>query len=163
MLVQTKALLLFVMIAGVAVVATTWPAASFAAEKYAGISNKELQNNALRLVKNLRDLVYSYNKKDKDSMAEYQANYLATRSTERSALSRHFRTKSDEVIRSFVRDYQTKFSADSISLRNELYKRLPKQMHRASGADVYKNPPNVLAIEEIADHLELLAKSLPDK
>jgi hypothetical protein len=160
---RTKSLLLLVMIAAVIVVAKMRQTDSLSAEKYAGISNKELQERALRLVKNLRDLVYSYNKKDKDLMVEYQADYLATRTTERTAVARQFRTKSEEVVRSFVRDYQAKFLADAVSLREELYKRLPKQMHRARGSDVYKNPPNVLAIEEIADHLELLAKSLPDK
>ena len=163
MLVQTKALLLFVMIAAVTVVATARPPASFAAEKSAGISNQELQNHALRLVKNLRDLVYSYNKKDKELMIEYQEDYLATRTTERPALSRQLRTKSEEALRSSLRDYQKNFLADAVSLRDELYRRLPKQMHRLGGADVYKNPPNVLAIEAIADHLELLAKSLPEK
>jgi hypothetical protein len=61
-----------------------------------------------------------------------------------------------------VRDYQQKFLADSISLRDELSRRLPKRLRRPDTSNLYKNPPNVLAIEAIADDLELLAKSLPD-
>lgn len=163
MTVQIKLALGFVMIAAVIIVAKTRQTDSFSSGKYAGISNKELQERTLLLVKNLRDLVYSYDKNDKDLMVEYRADYLATRTTERQALSRRFRTKSEEVIRSVVRDYQTKFLADCVSLRDELDRRLPKQTHRASGSDIYKKPPNVLAIAAIADHLELLAKSLPDK
>jgi hypothetical protein len=161
--IQTKGFLLFLMIAAATVAATAPPPAAFAVENYARISNKELQSQALRLVKNLRELVYSYNKKDKELLVEYQTNYLATRTTERQALTNQWRKKSEEVLQSSVRDYQRKFLADAIPLRDELYKRLPKRMRRAGASDIYKNPSNVLAIEVIADDLELLAKALPEK
>jgi hypothetical protein len=161
--VKCKAFLLFVIIAAVTAIATAGRTVSFAAaEKYARVSNKELQSQALRLVKNLRDIAYSYNKKDKELLVEYNANYLATRTTERQAVRDQWRKKSEEVLRSSVRDYQQKFLADSISLRDELSRRLPKRLRRPDTSNLYKNPPNVLAIEAIADDLELLAKSLPD-
>src|SRR5215510_12988907 len=41
---------------------------------YSNTSNKELKQKALQLVKNIRDLVDSYNKKDRALMAEYDRN-----------------------------------------------------------------------------------------
>lgn len=163
MSVKYKAFLLFVVIAAATASVMARRAVSFAAaDKYGRVSNKELQSQALRLVKNLRELVYSYQKKDKELLVEYDANYLATRTTERQAVRDQWRKKSEEALRSSVRDYQQKFLADSISLRDEISRRLPQRLRRPHTSNVYKDPPSVLVIEAIADDLELLAKSLPD-
>ena len=47
-------------------------------------------------------------------------------------------------------------------LRNKLYRRLPNQPNPKDVAVSYQFPTNVLGIGLVADHLELLAKSLPD-
>jgi hypothetical protein len=41
---------------------------------YSNTSNKELKQKAFQLVKRIRDLVDSYNKKDRALMAEYDKN-----------------------------------------------------------------------------------------
>ena len=56
----------------------------------------------------------------------------------------------------------TIYATRSILLRNELYRRLPTQPNQKDAAMLYQVPTNVLGIGFIADHLELLAKSLPD-
>jgi hypothetical protein len=38
---------------------------------YSNTSNKELKQKTLQLVKNVKELVYSYNKKDRELMSEY--------------------------------------------------------------------------------------------
>jgi hypothetical protein len=139
-------------------------AASLAADnrEYSTISNKELKSRALRLVKGVRELVYSYSKKDRDLTAEFDAEYLATRTTERKGLREQWRKKIDEVQGASVRTYQRDFASDATSVRGELQRRLPKSLDRRDLPKLYSNPPNVLALEVIADDLELLAKSLPD-
>jgi hypothetical protein len=160
---NAKAYLLFVILAGITAVAMLrWTLYSDASDPYAKISNKELQRRAMQLVKTLRELVYSYNKKDKELMSEYETTYLATRTTERQAIRDQWRKKSEEAHRSSVRNYENNFSSDSILIRDELYRRLPKRLRQADSLKMYRNPPNVLAIEAIADNLELLSKSLPD-
>jgi len=61
-----------------------------------------------------------------------------------------------------MRSYKENYWAETILLRNELYRRLPEQQNQKNLAPIYQNPTNVLGIQVIADHLELIAKSLPD-
>ena len=114
------------------------------------------------LVKGIRELVYSYSKKDRSLTADFDAEYLATRTTERQVLRDQLRKKIDEAQGTSVRTYQRDFASDATSMREELQRRLSKSLDRRDLPKLYSNPPNVLALEVIADDLELLAKSLPD-
>ena len=130
---------------------------------YSNTSNKELKQKALRLVKNIRDLVDSYNKKDRELMAEYdKKNKPEIRIDERKAMREQWLKESDAVHDSAMRSYRDNYWADAILLRNELYRRLPKKLNQTDLSPIYQNPTNVLGIQVIADHLELIAKSLPD-
>jgi hypothetical protein len=130
---------------------------------YSNTSNKELKQKTLRLVKNIRELVYSYNKKDRELMAEYdKKNKPEIRIDERQAMRQQWLKESDAVHDSAMRSYKEKYWADAILLRNELYRRLPKKLNQKNLAPIYQNPTNVLGVQVIADHLELIAKSLPD-
>ncbi len=133
-----------------------------AADGYARVSNKELQSRALNLVKNLRELVYAFNKKDKQMLSEYNSEYLATRTTERQAVRDRWRNKSADALNSSVREYQQKLLPECLAVREEVARRLPPRLRRPEVLKLYKNPGNVLAIDIVADDLELLAKSLPD-
>jgi uncharacterized NAD(P)/FAD-binding protein YdhS len=123
---------------------------------YSNTSNKELKQKALRLVKNIRELVDSYKKKDRELMAEYD------KKNKPEAMREQWLKESDAVHDSSMRTYRDNYWSDAILLRNELYKRLPKKQNQKDLAPIYQNPTNVLGIQLIADHLELIAKSLPD-
>src|SRR5215475_7458570 len=89
MFTKRKTLLLFMILAGITAAATLrLTLYSDAASKYSSDSNKQLQSTALGLVKKIRELVDSYNKKDRELMADYQTKYLAsrTRTTERQGI-----------------------------------------------------------------------------
>jgi uncharacterized NAD(P)/FAD-binding protein YdhS len=130
---------------------------------YSNTSNKELKQKALRLVKNIRDLVDSYNKKDRALMAEYDKKTTPEiRTDERKAMRQQWLKESDTIHDSAMRTYRDNYWADAILLRNELYRRLPKKLNQKDLAPIYQNPTNVLGLQLIADHLELIAKSLPD-
>jgi uncharacterized NAD(P)/FAD-binding protein YdhS len=130
---------------------------------YSNTSNKELKQKALSLVKNIRELVDSYNKKDRELMAEYdKKSGPEIRTDERKGMREQWLKESDAVHDSAMRSYKEKYWADAILLRNELYKRLPKNLNQKDLAPIYQNPTNVLGIQVIADNLELIAKSLPD-
>jgi hypothetical protein len=141
---------------------TALSSSSVTSGKYSKISNRELKSRALTLVKSIRELVYSYNRKDRDLTAEFDADYLATRTTERQLLREQWRKKVDEAQGSSVGNYQQKFASEATLVREELQRRLPKTLNRRDLLKLYSNPPNVLALEVIADELELLSKSLPD-
>jgi hypothetical protein len=130
---------------------------------YSNTTNKELKEKALRLVKSIRGLVDSYNKKDRELMAEYdKKNKPEIRIDERKAIREQWIKESDVVHDSSMRTYKENYWADAILLRNELYRRLPKKLNQANLSPIYQNPTNVLGVQVIADHLELIAKSLPD-
>ena len=60
-----------------------------------------------------------------------------------------------------MRSYKENYWADAILLRNELY-RTTQKVNQTNLSPIYQNPTNVLGVQVIADHLELIAKSLPD-
>ncbi len=130
---------------------------------YSNTSNKELKQKALRLVKNIRELVDSYNKKGRELMSEYdKKNKPEIKIDERKAMREQWLKESDAVHDSAMRSYKENYWAEAILLRNELYRRLPKKLNQKDLAPIYQNPTNVLGLQLIADHLELIAKSLPD-
>src|SRR5262249_41477235 len=130
---------------------------------YSNTSNKELKQKALRVVKSIRELVDSYKKKDRELMGEYdKKNKPEIRIDERKVMRDQWLKESDAVHDSAMRSYKENYWADAILLRNELYRRLPKRLNQKDLAPIYQNPTNVLGVQLIADHLELIAKSLPD-
>ena len=114
-------------------------------------------------MKNIRELVDSYKKKDRELMAEYdKKNQPEIRIDERMAMRGQWLKESDAVRDSTMRSYRDNYWAEAILLRNEINRRLPKKLNQKDLAPIYQNPTNVLGIQLIADHLELIAKSLPD-
>jgi hypothetical protein len=130
---------------------------------YSNTSNKELKQKALRLVKSIRELANSYKKKDRELMAEYDKKDKSDIGIdERKAMREQWLKESDAVHDSAMRTYRDNYWAEAILLRNELYRRLPKKLNQTDLSPIYQNPTNVLGVQVIADHLELIAKSLPD-
>jgi hypothetical protein len=159
--IRRKIIVFLVLCGGLAAVASA-ALASESTGKYSKLSNKELKSRTLTVVKAVRKLVYSYNEKDRDLTRDFDADYLATRTTERKSLRDQWRKKIDDAQASSVRDYRQNFASDAALLKEELHRRLPKGLQRRDMAKLHSNPENVLALEVIADDLELLAKSLPE-
>ena len=153
---------LFVVLYATIIAVTVPSSASDSWGKYSKIPNRELKSRALTLVKGIRELVHSYSRTDRNLTADFDAEYLATRTTERQTLRDQWRKKIDEAQGASVRAYQRDFASDATLVREELQRRLPKSLDRRDLPKLYSNPPNVLALEVIADDLELLSKSLPD-
>ena len=164
MLTKGKIFLSLVILAGITAAATLrLTLYSDAASKYSSDSNKQLQSTALGLVKKMRGLVDSYNKKDRELMAEYQTNYLATRTTERQTLRDQYEKNLKEAHDATIRDYKEKLLAESKAIRDELHRRLPERMHRPQLSKTYENPSVALELEIIAGDLDRLSRSLPGK
>ena len=161
MLTKGKIFLSLVILAGITAVTLRLTLYSDAASKYSSDSNKQLQSTALGLVKKIRGLVDSYNKKDRELMAEYQTNYLATRTTERHAIRDQYEKNLKEAHDSTIRDYKEKLLAESKTIRAELQRRLPERMQRPQLSKTYENPSVALELEIIAGDLDRLSRSLP--
>ena len=148
---------LLVVIAGLSISATSERTA------YTNTSNKELKPQVIRLVNDIRQLVYAYKKKDGELLATSDKRDRDDISKEERKRAREQWIKeSDASHDAVMRQYKEKYWADAILLRNELLRRLPKNVRQPQLTAVYQYPTNVLGVEVIADNLELLAKSLPD-
>jgi len=107
--------------------------------------------------------VDSYNKKDRELIAEYdKKNKPEIRIDERKAMREQWLKESDALHDSSMRSYRDSYWSDAILLRNEIYRRLPKNLQQTNLSPIYQNPTNVLGIQLIADNLELISKSLPE-
>jgi hypothetical protein len=158
---RRKIILFLLLWGGLATVAT--PALpSESTDISSKLSNKELKSRALTVVKAIRELVYSYNKKDRDLTSGFEAEYLATRTTERELLRDQWRKKIDATQEASLGNYRQNFASNATVLREELQRRLPKRLRSRDMPKPYSTPANVIDLEMIADHLELLAKSLPE-
>jgi hypothetical protein len=130
---------------------------------YSNTSNRELKPRVMRLVKDIRELVYAHKKKDRELMAAFDNRDRPDASkNERKKVRDDWIRESDGAQESFMRQYKEKYWADAILLRSELSRRLPKNLQQPQLSGLYQYPTNPLGVEAIADNLELLAKSLPD-
>ena len=108
-------------------------------------------------------MVYTYKKQDSELLLAFDKKDRggAVKDEQRKVREQWIR-ESDAAHDSFMRQYKEKYWADAILLRNELLRRLPKNLRQPQLSGIYQYPTNVLGVEAIADNLELLAKSLPD-
>jgi len=149
---------LLILIAGLIVISAT-----AGQTVYSNTSNKELKPRVMRLVKDIRELVYDHKKQDDELLATVDKRDRADATKEeRKRLRDEWVSKSNATHDSFMRQYKEKYWADAILYRNELLRRLPKSLQQPQLSGIYQYPTNLLGVEAVADNLELLAKSLPD-
>lgn len=129
---------------------------------YSNTANKELKPRVMLLVKNIREMVYTYKKQDSELLLAFDKKDGGAIKDEQRKVREQWIRESDAAHDSFMRKYKEKYWADAILLRNELLRRLPKNLRQPQLSGIYQYPTNVLGVEAIADNLELLAKSLPD-
>ena len=129
---------------------------------YSQTSNKELKQRTLTLVKNIRNLVTSYQQKDRELMDDYDKKVTEYRVNERKAMREQWIRQTDAAHDATMRRYRESYWSDAILLLDELYRRVPQRMRQKNILPIYQHPTNVLGVETIANHLELLAKALPD-
>jgi len=129
---------------------------------YSQTSNKELKQRTLTLVKNIRNLVTSYQQKDRALMDDYDKKMTEYRVNERKAMREQWIRQTDAAHDATMRRYRESYWSDAILLLDELYRRVPQRMRQKNILPIYQHPTNVLGVETIANHLELLAKALPD-
>jgi hypothetical protein len=130
---------------------------------YSNTPNKELKPRTMQLVKNIRELVDAHKKQDRELLSVFDNRDRADMAkNERTRVRDQWIKESDMAHDSFMRQYKEKYWADAILLRNELLRRLPKNLRQPELSAIYQYPTNILGVEAIADNLELLAKSLPE-
>lgn len=95
-------------------------------------------------------------------MADYDKKVTEYRVAERKAMREQWIRQTDAAHDATMRRYRDSYWADALLLLDELYRRVPHRMRQKNILPIYQHPTNVLGVETIANHLELLAKALPD-
>lgn len=125
------------------------------------LSNTDLKNRSIKLVKTLRDALEDFWEEQSRSMRDYSArSYEAATEGEKNLL---FREETNVLIRLNARlnaQYNREFKADAVLLRDEMLSRLSGQK-TSINASTYEYPVNPIGMEEVATDLEKLARNLP--
>ena len=130
---------------------------------YSHVSNKVLKQKSLQLVQEIRRLVDSYNKKDRELMTEYDRKDRPNTSKGGAQATRQQWLKDSDLAHdSTMRYYKDHYWADAILLIGELNRRLSERAKQPELLRLYQHPTNVLGLAAIAGHLELHSKLLPD-
>ena len=130
---------------------------------HSSITNKELKARVSVLVKDVRAMIYAHKNKDVQlSVGFERSDRPEAPPSERKKLKEQWVRETDNTHDLFMREYKEKYWADAILFRNELQRRLPKNLRQPQLSGIYQYPTNILGVEAIVDNLELLSKSLPD-
>lgn len=130
---------------------------------YSHISNRELKRKSLQLATDVRRLVDSYKKRDREIMSDYDRKDRPEMSQAGTdELRQQWLKDSDRAHDSTMRYYKDHYWADAILLIDELNRRLSKRAKQPELLGLYQHPTNVLGLAAVADHLELHSKLLPN-
>lgn len=131
------------------------------ATAYTSLSEEELKNRSIRLVSAIRDLTRSYYQEDdKLRMSADENAGKTTLQSERDRIRQAWIDESAKLHAQFLDRYKINYWADAILLRQAIVAKIGG----APGAQnpiLFQHPTNILGIEQVANSLELLGKSLP--
>lgn len=126
------------------------------------LSNKELQEKALRLVQTLRTFLSERERTQREILySGWRQNYKELSEEERQKAWNEETKKSMMDSLKTNTDYDTRFKVDAILLRDELLSRLPKGSKDEREYRTYEHPTNPIGMGMVADDLERMAKLLP--
>jgi len=131
------------------------------ATTYTTLSNDELKNKSAQLVTAIRSLTRSYY--DEDSRLRSAADESSGKTdsqAERERIRKTWLVDSAKSHDAYLDRYKTNFWADALLLREAIV----AKVGGAPGAQnpiLFQHPTNILGVEQVANSLELLGKSLP--
>jgi hypothetical protein len=129
---------------------------------YTSLSNEELKNRSAQLVAAIRGLTRSFYEKDNQMRMDADSKLGAAKSkSEQESIRKNWLEESAKLHDAFMQRYKDNFWADALLLRNAMVARLGA----VPGAKnpLFQYPTNILGVEQVADSLELMSKSLPAK
>jgi hypothetical protein len=133
------------------------------ATAYTALSDEELKNKSAQLASAIRGLTQSYYQEDdRLRMTADENSGKTTSQAERDRIRKTWIDESAKLHDMFLDRYKTRHWADAILLRQAIV----AKVGGAPGAHnpiLFEHPTNILGIEQVANSLELLGKSLPTK
>jgi hypothetical protein len=131
------------------------------ATAYTNRSDDELKNRSIQLVSAIRELTRSYYQEDDKLRKTSDENSARVSSqAERDRIRQTWIDESAKLHAEFLDRYKRNYWADAILLRHAIVAKIGG----APGAQnpmLFQHPTNMLGVEQVANSLELLGKSLP--
>lgn len=128
--------------------------------EYAKLSHAELQSETLKFVAGLREWLAAHRAQDSELQSRERVAMLRTTDeAERNQLRDAY---TSDFLRSSItqnNEYEAKFKAIAIVLRDELLTRIERPEPNAYARSMYERP-NSIAMGDVADDLERLARLL---
>jgi hypothetical protein len=129
---------------------------------YRNLSNEELKNKVLQLASAIRGLARSFYEDDNRMRISADEKSASAKSqSERDQIRKTWIEDSGKLHNTYLARYEDKFWADAVLLREAVVARVGG-VPGARNPIIFEHPTNMLGIEEVANSLELLGKSLPD-
>lgn len=131
---------------------------------YSNLTNNELRDKTLSLVEDIRNFLR--NRRKKQNKIHFQKTRKSHEQMTEEEKEKEWQKETQELLQdSFETNstYEEKFKVDTILLRDELLSRLPKDLKNEQNFSTYEHPTNPIGMGIVADDLERLAKSLPDR
>jgi hypothetical protein len=130
------------------------------ATAYTSLSNEELKNRSAQLIVAIRGLTRSFYEEDNQMRMAADAKIGDTKSqSERERIRKAWIDDSAKLHDVFMQRYKDKFWADAVLLREAIVARIGS-VPGAQNPMLFQQPTNILGVEQVANSLELLEKSL---
>jgi hypothetical protein len=130
---------------------------------YSRLSNEELRSRSLQLVSRIRELIRAFEGQERQLRVEADQKIGHTKSAEeQNRIRKTWLDLSDKLHAKYMDQYRDHFWSEAVLLRSAIVGRLPPRFG-SQNAQLFLHPTNILGIGQVADALELLAKSLPEQ
>jgi hypothetical protein len=140
----------------------TGPSAGAKSNAYTSISNEELKSRSAQLVVAIRGLTRSFYEQDNQMRNVADSKLGDTKSkTEQERIRKNWIEESAKLHDAFMERYKDKYWADAILLRDAMVARIG--LVPGAKNPLFQYPTNILGVEQVANSLELMSKSLPAK
>jgi hypothetical protein len=131
------------------------------ATTYTTLSNDELKDKTAQLVTAIRRLTLSnYDEDSRLRSASDESSGKTDSQADRERLRKAWLAESAKLHDGFLDQYTTNFWGDALLLREAIVAKVGGAPG-AQNAILFQHPTNILGVEQVANGLELLGKSLP--
>ncbi len=129
---------------------------------YSSLSNEELKSRSAQLVAAIRGLARSFYEEDNQLRKAADAELGDAKSkSEQERIRKNWIEESAKLHDAYMERYKDKYWADAILLRNAMVARIG--LVPGAKNPLFQYPTNILGVEQVANSLELMSKSLPAK
>ena len=142
---------------------TSWrPTAPSGPMGYRDLSNEDLSEKGVTMARALRALTREMMATDEKLRSRCdRENDLAKTEQAKNQLRQSCNDESLKATQNFLAQYEDRYRAEVLILREEMLRRLPELRQKAAPPVLASHPTNALGLGEVASTPEVLAKLLP--